>query len=50
MSAHGFRTMQEFTDEYKKQITLIANLTHFYFKDALVLLDGQNDASFSNIQ
>lgn len=50
MTAHKFTSLQEFTEEYKKQVSLIANLSHFYFKDALAILDGKNVATFCYLQ
>lgn len=50
MATHKFTDLQQFTDEYKKQVTLIANLTHLYFKDALAILDGKNVATFCHLQ
>jgi len=50
MGAHKFKTLQEFKEEYKKQICLIANLTHYYFRDALAILDGDNVATFCALQ
>ena len=50
MSAHKFTSLLEFTDEYKKQVSLIANLSHYYFKDALAILDGKNVATFCYLQ
>jgi hypothetical protein len=45
-----FDSVQAFTDEYCKQVALVSNLTHFYFKEALTLLDGKNVATFCYIQ
>jgi len=50
MSVHKFTSLLEFTEEYKKQVSLIANLSHYYFKDALAILDGKNVATFCYLQ
>jgi hypothetical protein len=50
MGAHKFKTLHEFTEEYQKQISLVANLTHYYFREALAILDGDNVATFCSLQ
>jgi len=50
MQSHKFAILEYFCEEYKKQITFIANLTYFYFKDALTILDGKHVATFALLQ
>lgn len=50
MQAGKLTSLHSFLEEYRKQATLIANLTHFYFKDALVILDAKNNATFYQLQ
>jgi hypothetical protein len=46
MQAYKFSAFEEFINEYRKQILLVANLTHFYFRDALTILDHKGVSTY----
>ena len=50
IKAHEFTNIQEFAEEYRKQLALITNLSHYYFKHALSILDGKNVSTFCYLQ
>jgi hypothetical protein len=41
MLAHEFKSEEEFVAEYVKMRTLVANLTHYYFRSCLRVISGK---------
>ena len=50
MQAYKFSALEEFINEYRKQILLVANLTHFYFREALAILDHKRVSTYLYLQ
>ena len=50
MINHKFTNAEQFVNEYKKHIAIVANLTNYYFQNTLALLNSKKIPTFLYIQ